>query len=131
MSENSIIHAFDASGKRLGVFIPSSLWDQLDNPIKNALANPVIKPKQVKEPIADWETLVACWDFPYPVDKDVNCQHCGITTEDWQHDTPRKFHLKAANLGGLVSFECCACHARIRKNHFKDVIEVSCTPPND
>lgn len=129
MSENSIVHAYDASGRRLGVFIPSALWDQLDDDIRNALAKPVRKPIPRKEPVADWEALVSCWDFPYPVDMDVHCKHCGNDTSDWQQDQPRKFHLKAANLGGLVSFECCECRSRIRKNHFKDQIEVSCTPP--
>ncbi len=131
MTAESIIHAFDVSGKRLGVFIPSSLWDQLDDQLKNSLNNPVITPKPVKEPIADWEMLTSCWDFPYPVDMDVHCQLCGNQTEDWQQDKPRKFLLKAASLGGLVSFECCDCHGRIRKNHFKDVIDVSCTPTID
>lgn len=128
MNKETIVHAFDASGRRLGVFIPASLWEQLDDGLKNQLENPVIIPKAVKEPITDWETLKSIWDFPYPVDTDVHCQNCGNATQNWEVDSPRKFYLKAANLGGLVSFECCQCLARIRKNHFKDCIDVSCTP---
>ncbi|HDQ39432.1 MAG TPA: hypothetical protein ENN39_00140 [Desulfonatronum sp.] len=121
-------HVYDSSGKFLGVFIPSQFWDQLDKNVKQVLrtANPV--PKPIKEPLDDWETLKQIWDFPYPVDTDVQCSLCGNMTDNWEGDEPRKFILKAANIGGLVSFECCRCHARIRKNHFKDAIEVACTP---
>ena len=128
MSKNQIVHAYDSSGKHMGVFIPSSLWEQLDPKLKSSLEKTDASPPPLKEPIADWEMLTSCWDFPYPVDKDVHCSLCGNRTNDWQEDAPRKFLLKAASLGGLVSFECCECHARIRKNHFKDVIDVSCTP---
>lgn len=129
MSAKNIVHAFDAQGKPLGVFIPFATWEQLDETIRQALDAPKEKLQEIKEPLADWDLLVSCWDFPYPVDMDVACQLCGNQTQDWKLDTPRKFLLKAANLGGLVSFECCSCQARIRKNHFKDAIDVSCTPP--
>ncbi|PTN36524.1 hypothetical protein [Desulfonatronum sp. SC1] len=129
MSSNDIIHAFDAQGKPLGVFIPFALWEQLDQKTRNALERPTAKFQEIKEPIGDWEMLVSCWDFPYPVDTDVHCRLCDNQTQDWQQDNPRKFLLKAANLGGLVSFECAQCQARIRKNHFKDAIDVNCTQP--
>jgi len=128
MPANDIIHAFDAQGKPLGVFIPFAIWEQLAPSVKQALTPTALKSQQVKEPMADWEMLVSNWDFPYPVDLDVMCQNCDNQTPDWKMDSPRKFLLKAANLGGLVSFECCQCNARIRKNHFKDCIDVSCTP---
>lgn len=129
MPATNIVHAFDAQGNPLGVFIPFAVWEQLDQHIRQALDAPNKQLQQIKEPIDDWEMLVSCWDFPYPVDTDVACQVCENQTQDWKQDSPRKFHLKAANLGGLVSFECCSCQARIRKNHFKDAIEVTCTPP--
>lgn len=125
---NSIIHAFDANGKPLGVFIPFAFWEQLDDKVKQSLERPAKDASIIKEPLADWETLVSFWDFPYPVDLDVHCQVCDTQTDNWQQDQPRKFLLKAANLGGLVSFECCSCQSRIRKNHFKDKIDVACTP---
>ena len=34
------------------------------------------------------------------------CETCGASTEDWQADEPRKFTLAAANMGGLLAFEC-------------------------
>lgn len=129
MPATNIVHAFDAQGKPLGVFIPFALWEQLDENIRKALDGPNKKLQEIKEPTGDWDMLVSCWDFPYPVDTDVHCQLCENQTQDWKQDTPRKFLLKAANLGGLVSFECCQCQSRIRKNHFKDAIDVSCTPP--
>lgn len=121
-------HLYDSSGKFLGVFIPCQLWDQLDVSVKNTLGTPCAKPASIKEPLNDWMTLKKIWDFPYPVDTDVACVLCGNSTEDWEQDSPRKFYLKAASIGGLVAFECEQCHARVRKNHFKDGIEVSCTP---
>lgn len=128
MPANDIIHAFDAQGKPLGVFIPVAAWEQLDPKIQQALTQGDRKKPEIQEPLADWEMLLSYWDFPYPVDMDVHCQLCDNQTQDWKLDNPRKFFLKAANLGGLVSFECCQCHGRVRKNHFKDSIDVSCTP---
>ncbi|MGE4556009.1 MAG: hypothetical protein AB7D07_04210 [Desulfovibrionaceae bacterium] len=87
------------------------------------------RPTQRSEPISDWEELTAYWDFSYPVDYDVSCEHCGAHTDNWQQDNPRTFCLSAANLGGLVSFECQRCGARIVKKHFEDVIATECTPP--
>lgn len=126
--QQSIVHAFDAKGTFLGVFIPAASWDSLESGIQSALLAENTPARQIKEPLGDWEMLVSCWDFPYPVDLDVRCDLCGNCTQDWQLDDPRKFILKAANLGGLVSFECTSCHARIRKNHFKDEINIQCTP---
>lgn len=131
MAPAQLIHLHDSSGKFLGVFIPYNIWDQLELPVKNALQAPSVAPKPtlpLKEPLADWETLKQIWDFPYPVDTDVHCTLCGNSTDNWEQDAPKKFFLKAASLGGLVAFECGQCHARVRKNHFKDAIEVACTP---
>ncbi len=124
----SLLRTYDENGTFLGVFIPASCWDSLDPGLQSQLLDQYKTKQEIKEPLADWDTLVSCWDFPYPVDLDVHCNLCGNSTRDWQQDDPRKFILKAANLGGLVSFECTSCQARIRKNHFKDVIDVQCTP---
>jgi len=40
----------------------------------------------------------------------------------------REFILRAANMGGLLSFQCAACSSRITKRHFKDKVTVTCTP---
>lgn len=121
-------HLYDSSGKLLGVFIPYQIWDQLDPRLKAVLSVSERAPQSFKEPLDDWKTLKQIWDFPYPVDTDVNCTVCGNATADWERDEPRNFFLKAASIGGLVSFECARCRARIRKNHFKDAIDVSCIP---
>jgi DNA-directed RNA polymerase subunit RPC12/RpoP len=76
----------------------------------------------------DWELLKKYWDFQYAVDTDVFCENCGNTTENWEQDHPRKFYLKAASLGGLVTFQCAQCSARILKKHFKDSIKVELLP---
>ncbi|MFW6177785.1 MAG: hypothetical protein ACOC43_05400, partial [Desulfohalobiaceae bacterium] len=80
--------------------------------------------QSLQEPLQDWELLLQHWDFKYPVSKEVSCEICGNQTQDWQKDSPRKFLLKAASLGGLVSFECLNCQARIIKKHFKDYVQV-------
>jgi hypothetical protein len=36
--------------------------------------------------------------------------------------------LNAANMGGLVSFRCLSCQARVIKRHFYDKIKVDATP---
>jgi hypothetical protein len=76
----------------------------------------------------DWNRLMDFWDFAYEVDMDVTCELCGNSTQDWLADDPRKFRLKAANIGGLTCFECLSCKARVTKQHFKDKISCSCTP---
>lgn len=121
-------HLFTSTGQFLGVFIPASMWDNLDKKIQASIVPLQTMDSDLKEPLADWEHLLRIWDFPYPVDTDVLCESCGSSTLNWQHDQPRRFTLKAASIGGLVAFECARCRSRIRKNHFKDGIEVTCTP---
>jgi hypothetical protein len=80
------------------------------------------------EPMADWNMLTDYWGFAYPVDYSVHCDECGSHTEDWTKDEPRKFWLKAANLGGLVSYLCLECQARVTKKFFKDKFTFEATP---
>ena len=89
------------------------------------------KEQEQPEPIPDWETLKEYWDFSYPVDLDVACEHCGNSTEDWTGDEPRLFRLTSANLAGLVAFKCMKCKAKITKRHFKDKILTECSPYRD
>jgi hypothetical protein len=128
------LELFDAEGQPHGVWLGPELWDRVKDHVlpllrealgtADASAAPVEKP----EPLADWETLLAYWDFAYPPDFDVTCAHCGAGTEDWTKDTPRQFRLRAANLGGLVTFQCQACRALVLKKHFKKHITVECQP---
>ena len=128
MSE-PITRLFDDQGKFLGVFIAAELWTRLEPSLAAHLpaSGPVAAPP-LPEPLADWSALLQSWDFAYPVDTDVRCELCGNSTGDWQKDEPRKFRLRACNLGGLVRFECQACKARIMKRHFKDKITVEIKP---
>ncbi|NCC24918.1 MAG: hypothetical protein EOM25_06935 [Deltaproteobacteria bacterium] len=115
----------DQEGVLVGVFIPATIWNMIRIqvvPILEKASQPIEKPHN--EPMHDWDQLCKYWDFRYPLSMAVECGRCGQKTDDWQSDEPRKFRLKAANLGGLASFECCQCHARINKKHFKDKVTV-------
>ncbi|WP_027720589.1 hypothetical protein [Maridesulfovibrio zosterae] len=125
-NDDSLTELFDKEGNQIGVLISADLWAQIKPHIKQFI--PSEAPKERPEPIKDWEILKEYWDFPYPVDTDVHCEHCGTRTENWETDTPRKFKLASCNLGGLVSFKCQQCNARIVKKHFKNEITVECTP---
>ncbi len=122
---------YDRDGQLLGVWISAPLWHQVENKIENELKNALDAlqqqeepSKDVQEPLADWDLLKKYWDFKYPVDMDVYCEYCGNQTQNWEQDKPRKFYLKAASLGGLVTFKCACCSSRILKKHFKDYIKV-------
>ncbi len=123
---------FDEDGTFLGVFIPAAKWasvvDQLAPLLEIPKGPQAALSTEPPEPLKDWEDLVASWDFPYPPDYDVVCEHCGAHTDNWQKDEPRKFRLKSASFSGLVSFQCKACQSRITKRHFKDSIKSETTP---
>lgn len=128
---------FDGSGQSLGVLISAELWTRVREKVLPRIEaayrelDPAGAPSRPDrpEPLADWKTLLDYWDFTYPPSLDVHCDHCGAATADWSADAPRKFILRAANLGGLVNFECQSCHARILKKHFKKHVTVECLPP--
>ncbi|MBU1002477.1 MAG: hypothetical protein KKE73_08130 [Proteobacteria bacterium] len=131
-SEKSYLTLFDDSGESAGVWISPELWEQAKDQLQPILAEicgetaapwPVIP-----EPMEDWEALKQYWDLPYPLSLDVDCGHCGAHSDDWQADTPRLFRLKAANFGGLTTFECQTCQARILKKHFKDGLQCETIP---
>jgi hypothetical protein len=119
---------FDAHGQPLGAFLGPEAWLLVREAV---LARFAPEPAPASEPLQDWRDFVQFWDFKYPVDLDVACPLCGNKTDDWEHDEPRKFLLTAANLGGLVSFRCLGCQAKIIKRHFKDVIKVEARPFQD
>ena len=113
---------FDKSGQPLGALLGPEAWELVRQTVLDHFG-----PKQVAEkpePIEGWRELLAFWDFNYPVDLDCNCPICGNMTDDWQQDEPRKFRLTAANLGGLVTFRCMGCQAKVTKLHFKNEIKV-------
>lgn len=123
---------FDKEGNPIGVLLSAEAWAAVKTDVltKLGLAETAL-PEEKPEPLSDWETLQEYWDFTYPVDTDVACENCGNATRDWAADNPRKFRLTAANLAGLVSFQCQECQAKVTKKHFKDSIITECTPFQD
>jgi len=139
MFKKDIQGFYNEQGDLLGVYISAKLWQKISADIDSILERALKEINQddtkekdgldsIKEPVEDWENFLKFWDFRYPVEKKAVCQHCGNQTEDWQMDSPRKFVLTAANLGGLVSFFCTKCKARIIKRHFKDKIVYETIP---
>lgn len=124
---------YDENGKLLGVWLSPELWRKAEAVLSPAvdkaldLVAPETRPQQ-PEPLKDWLQLAQSWDFNYALPADVLCQTCGAASEDWQKDDPRKFRLRSATMGGLVNFECCSCHSRIIKKHFKNKVDVECRP---
>ncbi len=131
-----LLELFDADGKARGVHISPELWSRVREAVLPILKrdlydlDPSCRPEpEVKpEPLAEWEALLAYWDFTYPPAYDVACEHCGASTPDWRADEPRVFRLRGANLGGLVTFQCQSCKSLILKKHFKKHLTVECHP---
>lgn len=130
------LELFDAKGAPRGVHISPELWALCQDAVLPGLTkalyqlDPACRPEPVEkpEPMAEWEQLLAYWDFTYPPAYDVHCDCCGAKTEDWRADDPRTFRLRNANLGGLVTFQCSACKALVLKKHFKKHLTVECKP---
>lgn len=141
MSENMPDYSelYDAKGNLLGVYLNAAVWTQARErlmPIiedalyalgSDALSEAPEKPEP-PEPLNDLNLLIEYWDFSYPFAYDVACECCGAETQDWRADEPRKFRLKAANMGGLVNFQCQTCKARVIKRHFKKHVSSECRP---
>lgn len=120
---------YDKNGDLIGALLTAEAWEAVRDIVNDTLGIAVQKTEpEMPEPLADWETLQEYWDYPYPVDTDVRCDHCGNATEDWAKDEPRVFRLTSANLAGLVSFKCMGCKAKIVKKHFNNEIKTECTP---
>lgn len=124
---------YDKDGNLIGALLSAEAWTVIKDDVYTKLGLTPEKPvvQEVAEPLSDWETLKEYWDFQYPVDMDVSCEHCGNQTDDWSADTPRRFYLSSANLAGLVAFKCVNCQSKIVKKHFKDTIKTECTPYQD
>ena len=130
------LELFDAAGSPRGLLLSPELWAAVKKQLLPLLekALPTVdpsfrsEPEERPEPMAEWDSLLAYWDFTYPPSRDVACEHCGNATEDWTLDTPRKFRLRSANLGGQVTFQCQGCQALVLKKHFKKHVAVECRP---
>ena len=124
--DDNLTELFDKSGNLIGALITAELWTKVKPHILALL--PKAEPEERPEPMNAWVQLKEYWDFNYDIDVSVTCECCGSSTENWEIDAPRKFRLVSANLGGLASFKCSKCQARITKQHFKDKIVTQCKP---
>lgn len=123
---------YDKDGNLVGCLLTAEAWQAAGPQIKELLGVSEEAPEpKVEEPLHEWDTLKEYWDFNYPPDNAVHCEHCGTSTEDWLQDDPRKFTLTSATLGGLVSYRCEQCRSRVQKKHFKDEMVTECTPFRD
>jgi len=129
VEKSPFLPLFNEQGELYGVFLSADLWQELLPKVRPVLEQYLAPKKRVhEEPMLDWEQLKQYWDFHYPVNYEVACEHCGSGTEDWEKDTPRLFRLLVCNLGGYVRFECQHCKSVITKRHFKKHIETTCKP---
>lgn len=126
--ETAIKYLTNSTGQPHGVLLEEELWQKVCSHVLGVLEELCPSRQELAEPIADYALLEKYWDLRYELPTDVSCETCGSTTPHWQEDEPRKFILRAANMGGLLAFECMACHSRITKRHFKDKITVTCAP---
>lgn len=126
---SAIRYLVDAQGNRQGVLIDEALWPYVERVVLAALERVCAQERAIPEPLTDYELLQKNWDFRYPFCESVECSTCGASTQNWRQDDPRKFILRAANLGGLVAYQCLACQSRITRRHFKDKVSITCTPP--
>ncbi len=128
---DEIQYLYNASNELQGVLLPASLWQKVESSVLSEIidTSDTSKAKDIRnhcvqsEPVRDWEQFLQLWDYRYPQENSVVCKNCGASTEDWTADEPRKFILKAANIGGLVAFHCCSCECRVFKRHFKDNVK--------
>lgn len=126
--DTAIRYLVDAQGKAQGVFLEEEMWQRVCSHVLAELEKLFPSETGPAEPLADLALLEKYWDFRYDLPTDVACDICGASSPDWQADEPRKFILRAANMGGLLSFQCVSCKARVTKRHFKDKVTISCTP---
>lgn len=129
--DTAIRYVVDAQGQPQGVFLEEEMWQHVCKHVLSIYGKLYPTDTTFPEPMADLQLLEKYWDLRYELPTDVSCEHCGASTEDWKADEPRKFTLRAANMGGLLSFQCVACKSRITKRHFKDKVTVTCTPQLD
>ena len=134
--KNEHIMPLYKQGRELfGVVISPDLWSQVEDVLWPILENGIkaleerggrIAAPEMSEPLKDWEELKAYWDFRYPYTAEVRCDICGNATQDWEKDSPRLFRLRVCNMGGMATFVCQNCQARVIKRHFKDKITCEC-----
>ena len=129
--DTAIRYVVDAQGQPQGVFLEEEMWQHVCKHVLSIFEKLYPTDTTFPEPMADLQLLEKYWDLRYELPTDVSCEHCGASSADWKSDDPRKFTLRAANMGGLLSFQCVSCKSRITKRHFKDKVTVTCIPQLD
>ncbi len=129
-SQKQVQPYYNERGQLSGVWISAQKWLQHQTDLENILLEQERKPASPAEPMHEWMNFLSYWDFNYPVEKKVVCQSCGCASDDWTQDSPKKFYLRNASLGGLVAFVCLGCQSRVTKKHFKDHILYECSDLN-
>jgi len=122
INQKQIQPLYSEKGDLVAVCISAEKWLSHQDELEQILLGQPKKPAASPEPMGEWKTFLSYWDFNYPVEKCVECKRCGNYSQDWTSDTPRKFTLRTASLGGLVAFVCQECSSRVSKKHFKDHI---------
>lgn len=133
-TQTDLLYLCDAQGEVLAVHVPIEIWKKIESKVMPLVQEALGKPQGPAEeqlppePLADWTALTEYWDFKYPVNTEVHCDVCGNRTGDWTKDEPRKFWLRACNIGGLCRYQCLSCKALVTKKLFKDKIVFEATP---
>lgn len=136
-TKSAILYLCNDQGDAQAVQLPIQVWTKIEAKvmplIREALGESAEPEKESlpPEPLADWQTLTEYWDFKYPVNTEVHCDLCGSQTEDWTKDEPRKFWLRACNLGGLLRYQCLSCQAMVTKRLYKDKIKFEVAPTHE
>ncbi len=124
-----ILYLVTKGGNIESVQLSAELWSKVEKHVLTIAKNfsteddPFLKP----EPLDALQELKTYWDFTYPYEASLNCESCGIATNDFENDQSHPFHLTNANIGGLLVFQC-RCGATIRKKHFHRKTVIECTP---
>lgn len=122
----SLSFLVDASGKKIAVLLPWSLWKRVE-PLVQSVLESADESEDFTEPVAAFDEFLRYWDFHYPYSPMVHCPVCGSSTENWREDPEHPFLLVNANLGGLLVFRCKRCNTTIRQKHFKDHVALEHT----
>ncbi len=133
-TKSDILYLCNAQGEPQAVQLPFQVWNQIESRVMPMVREALGKSAQPEEeplppePMTDWQTLTEYWGFKYPVNTEVHCDLCANRTEDWTKDEPRKFWLRACNLGGLLRYQCLNCQAMVTKRLYKDKITFEVKP---
>ena len=119
-------------GQCQAVQLSAELWALVEKQVLAAAekAFSAKDPFSEPQPLDKLAELKTYWDFTYPYEAHVHCEHCGASTDNWEEDAAHPFHLSNANIGGLLVFRC-RCGATVRKKHFHKKVVFEFSAPAD